>query len=199
MLNNYITYLNFLNEKLDKFFRQQKPYVFCKKGCSRCCRHAQFPYTSIEITYLLQGLIKLDKETLDIISSNVDRILEEEKTFQGDRFRYDCPFLINDACSVYEYRGIVCRTFGLPTQAPDGALLIPFCCYEGLNYSNVFDIDKNKVSEEKVRALNPEFEPYGYNISYEYLTNPDFERGFNFSFGERKPLIEWFKTKGNVE
>ena len=199
MLNNYITYLNFLNEKLDKFFRQQKPYIVCKKGCSRCCRNAQFPYTSIEMTYLLQGLMRLDKETLNIISANVDRILEDEKTFQGERFRYDCPFLINDACSVYEYRGIVCRTFGLPTQAPDGALLIPFCCYEGLNYSNVFDIDKNKVSEEKVRALNPEFEPYGYNISYEYLTNPDFERGFNFSFGERKPLIEWFKAKGNMK
>lgn len=196
MLENYIKYLNFLDGKLSKFFTEQKPYIFCKEGCSRCCKHAQFPYTSIEMTYLLTGLLNLDKKTRNIVTQNVVKILEEESSFEGEKFRYDCPFLIQDSCSVYQYRGILCRTFGLPAQANDGALLMPFCCYEGLNYSNVFDIDKNKVSEVKVKAVNSEFEPCGFNISYEYLTNPDIGREFNFSFGERKPLIYWFKQKG---
>ena len=198
MLENYIKYLKFLDEKLDKFFRIQKPYIVCHKGCSGCCKNSQFPYTALEMSYLLKGLLTLDKDTLDKITKNVDKILEKKKQFTGERFRYNCPLLIDDCCALYEYRGIVCRTFGLPVQAPDGALLIPFCCYEGLNYSNVFDIDKNEVSEEKVKELGSEFEPLGFNISYQYLTNPEFEKEFNIVFGERKPLIEWLTSKERV-
>ena len=61
MLANYITYLNFIDEKLKKFFERQKPYIFCKKGCTKCCKNAQFPYSSIETAYLISGFMKLDK------------------------------------------------------------------------------------------------------------------------------------------
>ena len=34
MLENYVTYLCFLDGKFKKFFEKQKPFIFCKIGCS---------------------------------------------------------------------------------------------------------------------------------------------------------------------
>ena len=192
MLNNYLVYLQVLNEKLNNFFEKQQPYIYCKKGCSLCCRNAQFPYSQIEFEYLQEGIRLLNPEKKDIIQKNIETILQKKSEFQGESFKYDCPFLINNECSVYKYRGIICRSFGLLTLNDNGKMSIPFCCFKGLNYSNVMDGSGDKISEEKYQHLNIEEIPRVFNVSYDFLTNSDFERGFNFSFGDKKPLIEWF-------
>ena len=191
MLENYVTYLCFLDGKFKKFFEKQKPFIFCKKGCGKCCRGAQFPYSQIEVEYLMIGLWQLDVHTKEIIAENLARITEQKEKFEGDVFRYDCPFLINDECVVYNFRGIVCRSFGLMTVGEDNKIKVPFCCFQGLNYSNVMEDGGKKVSQEKVKALGVEEEPAAFNVSYKFLTDPDFAKGFNFSFGEKKPLIDW--------
>ncbi len=56
MLENYVTYLNFLSGKFTKFFEKQKPFIFCKKGCGKCCKNAEFPYSQIEAEYLMFGV-----------------------------------------------------------------------------------------------------------------------------------------------
>ena len=199
MLNGYIAYLNFLNEKLDRFFESQKPFIFCKKGCSKCCRNAQFPYSVIEMKYLLNGLLSLDKEIQMQIEKNLKNILAQKQQFSGKKFRYDCPFLINDSCSVYDYRGVVCRTFGLMTRYENDKLRAPFCTFQGLNYANVLNLKKRTISPRKYKKLNVKEEPLGFNISYKYLTDEEFEKAFGFQFGEKKPLIEWFTAKTEQE
>ena len=52
-MDKYIEYLNFLQNKLDKFFEQQSPYIACKKGCGLCCQNAQFPFSEMELNYLI--------------------------------------------------------------------------------------------------------------------------------------------------
>lgn len=193
MLGNYAAYLEFLNKKLTGFFAKQKPYIFCKKGCTRCCKHAQFPYSAIEMRYLLDGALTLDEQTQKRIESNVAEILERKKNYRGKKFKYDCPFLVNNACSVYEFRGVICRTFGLMTNTPEGKVRAPFCAFEGLNYSNVLNLSKKTISQKKFKKLHVESEPLGFNVSYNYLTDTDFEQTFNFSFGEKKPMIDWFE------
>ncbi len=197
MLKNYIVYLNFINEKLNKFFERQKAYIFCKKGCAKCCKNAEFPYSDIELKYLLSGASKLPLETMNLIDKKIGKILEDKKNFKGKRFLYDCPFLIDDVCTVYEFRGIVCRTFGLATSGNEnGKVKVPFCAYEGLNYSNVVDgdkISKERFEEFQKTAGNVE-EPVGFHIGYDFLTGEDFEKSFNIKFGNKKPLIEWFKV-----
>ncbi len=192
MFETYVKYLAFLNGKLAKFFESQKPYIFCKKGCAMCCKHTQLPYSLLEIKYLLTGFLQLDKETQGKIEMNFNRIAEEKKNFKGDNFLYDCPFLIDDVCSVYEYRGIICRTFGLMTKKIDGRTTVPFCCFQGYNYSNVIDLEEKKISQKKVKERGFPEEPYGFNIDYEYLTDAEIEHAFQVSFGEKKPLIDWF-------
>lgn len=200
MLVNYLTYLKFLNDRLEKFFEKQKPYICCQNGCGMCCRNAQFPYSQMELSYLLQGLWALDLDTKKLISANIKKLQQDRLNFKRERFLYDCPFLINNVCSVYEYRGIVCRTFGLLYTGIDGRIKVPFCSFQGYNYANVLTDDGSQISSEKFEKLGIPEEPVAFNISYEFLTNPDFERGFNFSFGEKRPVIEWFiKTEDKTD
>lgn len=198
MFTNYERYLRFINSKIDKFFERQKPYIFCQKGCAKCCKNAEFPFSLIELKYLLTGFLTLDKETQSIIEKNLEKVKQERAenapppNTQGSTFRYDCPFLINDVCSVYEYRGVICRSFGLLSSGEDGRVKVPFCCYEGYNYSNVIDMETKMISGEKVKAGNFPEQPLAFNVRYNYLTDPDFEKEFQFEFGDKKPLIEWF-------
>ncbi len=194
MLCNYAVYLEFLNEKLNKFFESQKPYIFCRKGCAKCCKNSQFPYSAIEFRYLLNGALTLDKRIQEKIEANIKELLEKKKNFRGKKFLYDCPFLIDDVCSVYPYRGVICRTFGLMTNTVNQKIKAPFCAFKGLNYSNVLNLRKKTISVRKFKKLNTKLEPLGFNISYKYLTCEDYERTFNIKFGESKPVIDWFEA-----
>lgn len=196
MLANYLAYLKFIDEKLAKFFDRQKAYICCQKGCALCCKNAQFPYSKIEMDYLMVGVWQLDFETKKIIAENIKKIGMQKAEYIGDNFKYDCPFLINNVCSVYEYRGIICRTFGLMSQGVDGRIKVPFCCFQGYNYSNVLEDGGTKISEEKFKKSGIEEEPVAFNISYNFLTDDDFAKGFKFEFGEKKPLVDWFLDDG---
>lgn len=190
---NYESYLLFLNQKLTKFFDNQKEYIFCKKGCAKCCKNAEFPFSLIEIQYALYGFSLLPDDTKNIIEENLAKVLEQKKNFTGERFLYTCPYLVNDVCSIYKYRGIICRSFGLANAVPDSSPRVPFCCFEGQNYSNVLDEKTGQLSSEKVKKLGLKANPVGYNVSYEVLTGKKFEQTFGFSFGEKKPMIEWLE------
>ena len=191
-LNNYLTFLTFIQQKIDKYFEKQAPYIFCKRGCGMCCKHAQFPYTRIEIRLLLLGYSQLPEDKLKIIDNNITQILEKRKKYRGKKFLYDCPFLINNECSIYNYRGLICRTFGLMLNGSNGHVQVPFCCFKGYNYSNVLNLRTKMISVRKFKKLGVKQEPASYNLEYFSLIDESFERGFNFKFGEKKALIDWF-------
>lgn len=192
MFNNYLIYLAFITAKITKFFEAQKPYIFCKKGCAKCCKNAEFPYTKIEFQYLMSGVSLLDKDIKKNILQNIRSVLEERAMFNAENFKYSCPFLIDDVCAVYNYRGIICRSFGLLNIGTDGRVKVPFCCYQGMNYSNVIDEETHMISPEKFKAAGFKEIPSAYNVNYYFLTDPDFEKTFGFEFGDIKPLIDWF-------
>ena len=193
MIENYEQYLDFLTGKLNKFFEAQAPYIFCKRGCAKCCQEGEYPFSQIEFDYLIRGFTSLPKETRFEILNNIAQIKLAKKNSTEEKFLYQCPFLINNECSVYAYRGILCRSFGLIyTVAGEANPKIPFCAYKGLNYSNVFDTETGMIPTEKYKAMNIDKEPLAYNVSYNFLTSEDFEKMFKFKFGDKKPLIDWF-------
>lgn len=191
-IENYSKYIEFLQGRLNKFFDAQSPYIACKKGCALCCKNAQFPYSEVEFNYLVQGSLTLPENVQKKIDENIQEVLKEKENYSGENFKYTCPFLIEDSCSLYLYRGVVCRAFGLIESHDEGNAKIPFCHELGLNYSQVVDEEKMLISEEKYLALNEERQPLAYNVSYKFLTSEKIEKEFGFSFGEKKPLIEWF-------
>ena len=249
LLADYLLYLAFLTNKLNGFFEKQSPYIFCKKGCSKCCENGEYPFSELEYNFIMIGFSKLAPEVREEILNKVKKIKAEKEKYinaakqlysgklkvesgkleaakqlgsevtkldnskisqtqQTDKnlstlqpfnlstktnFTYECPFLINHECSVYEFRGIICRSFGLMTINPDGLSKIPFCAFEGLNYSNVMEPETGIISTEKYKKLGENIpEPLAFNVGYKFLTSENIEENFKIHFGDKKALIDWF-------
>lgn len=193
MIVNYLKYLNMLDDKLKQFFLNQKSYIFCKKGCAKCCKNAQYPFSEIEFQYLLTGYFALPNEIKQQICLNIKQIIAEKNQKNENNFTYECPFLLNNTCTVYKYRGIMCRTFGLLNAVEGIGSEVPFCALDGLNYSNVYDRKNQKISRKMFEQLNIKEEPIAYNIKYKFLTSQEFGNGYGFKFGQVKPLIQWLE------
>ena len=125
---DYPLFLQKLDNKIESYYASQSDYVCCQKGCSSCCEKGDYPLSDIELEYLMQGFINLDAETKIQVQENFKSI---EK---GGR----CPFLINNLCSVYPYRPIICRTHGLAYLMKDGRANLPYCVNDGKNYNKVY-------------------------------------------------------------
>lgn len=98
--------------------------------------------------------------------NNVVKIKVEKEKFKGEKFLYDCPFLIDNICSVYEYRGIICRSFGLMNVGANNKIKVPFCCFEGYNYSNVMADKGNKISTKKFTNSGVKTKSYFVSLSF---------------------------------
>lgn len=76
--------------------------VMCKKGCSNCCKNPTVPFTEPELIgiswYATQTLINPLRDRLK------QRLRDHEAT-------PECPFLIDNECSVYDVRPLICRQF----------------------------------------------------------------------------------------
>lgn len=190
----YKRYLNTIDEVLKRYFEDQKEYIFCKKGCSHCCEIGIYPYTDLEFKYLLLGFFRIPmKEQQKVIKRIQDLKKEYQECEDKKKFEHRCPFLDEDGvCTVYEYRGMICRTFGLITMLADGGCVIPFCQELGLNYSNVYDPINKRIDMEKVKKLGFKNIPHPRKTSLKTIMSPEmFEGESPIDFGERKALIEW--------
>ena len=189
----YEKYLEWVDSKIAKFFEQAKPYVFCKVGCAHCCKRGEYPYSLLEFKYILYGSLNLSKETMLEIDKNVEEVRALQRENTEERFFYRCPFLINDKCAVYKYRGLICRTHGLAFYINENNnFKVPSCVDLGLNYSNVVDSEHKLFSQEMFDKLGIEEEPLAYNLSLKFLLNNDATQKLELDFGENRPLIDWF-------
>jgi Fe-S-cluster containining protein len=76
--------------------------VVCERGCSCCCIEQTVPITQLE----LQGISWYVIERLEVELRNKIKVrLLNHKEIK------ECPFLIDEFCSIYEMRPIACRSF----------------------------------------------------------------------------------------
>ena len=74
-----------------------QPYVACGKGCSDCCK------MNVSISLM-------EAERLAAVSRKSMAVVNHPVRHSDDRFSgVPCPFLVEDACSVYEARPYACR------------------------------------------------------------------------------------------
>lgn len=190
----YEYYLTAIQKQLGAFFEEQSPYIFCKEGCSHCCEKGEYPFSEIEFAYLMIGVRTLAPETVAQIEKNILEVKSEREHYSGDEpFMYKCPFLINKRCSLYNYRGIICRTHGLAFFSKEQKLLVPACVDKGLNYSNVYDFEKGCISDEKYSKSGIEQEPLAHNVGLYFMINNSLTKELKLDFGEIKPMIDWIE------
>ena len=190
-IQKYRIYLSYLEKKLGEYFKEQSPYIFCKAGCSSCCEKGEYPFTEIEFAYLMLGVQTLSKDIIQKIEANIVKLKKDKKNCRDRKFLHACPFLIDKKCSLYDYRGIICRSHGLAFFDKNQKLLVPACVDEGLNYSNVYDFEKRTISSEKYKKSGIEQEPLAHNVGVYYLTKNEITKELGLDFGEIKPMFEF--------
>ena len=195
-IEKYRIYLKYLDGKLGEYFKEQSPYIFCKAGCSSCCEKGEYPFTEIEFSFLMLGTQTLDKTTVFRIEENIKKIRADKKRNKDKKFLHACPFLIDKKCSLYDFRGIICRSHGLAFFSKNENILVPACVDEGLNYSNVYDFENRTISSEKYKQLGIKQEPLAHNVGVYYLTDNEITKTLGLNFGEIKPMYEFFKEEG---
>jgi len=83
----------------DQLSEIREPHVACKKGCSHCC-HMTVMLTSTEALRLGEAIGRAPA-----------RLPPEARARRADAFAgIACPFLVDEACSIYKNRPLSCRT-----------------------------------------------------------------------------------------
>jgi Fe-S-cluster containining protein len=112
-----------LDEKVQGFHTAFKKHIQCEKGCSSCCRNAQFKIRYIEGVNLLAGYFNLPDAQKQRIAQNLRNPEESQKD--------DCPALVDGACALYSHRPSLCRAYGIIIQLEDKLVTCP------LNFKDV--------------------------------------------------------------
>lgn len=195
----YQIFLHTFGKELERMFREQSEFIMCKEGCSYCCEKGEYPFSELEFSYILDAYKELDRETKFKILENIANVNEKRSKFSGEQFMYDCPFLVYNRCTVYENRGLICRTFGLLVEHDDERLTMPFCQDLGLNYSKVYDRDKGQIVIEKDGTPLCETMPKAYRISREHVLKLSIAKNLDIEWGESKTLIDLINESNIAE
>lgn len=99
-------------------------HLVCRAGCSGCCQH-HLSVFEVEATAIAAAVSGLPGETRLRIEQQARKVEEGEQ--RGEAVA--CPLLVDDRCSIYQSRPLICRTQGLPLlyEAADGEPEIDFC------------------------------------------------------------------------
>lgn len=193
MLKIYEKYLAVIDDYFKKCFEEQTDFIHCKEGCTDCCETGEYPFSRLEMEYLMQGFIMLPVDIQMKIKQKITNLLKQKP--ENGKFMHECPFLIEKKCILYKRRGIICRTFGLASfDEINGQKVVklPECCKIGLNYSQIYDpetgiVDMDKFKSFGIGTLLPH--PPDLNFMIKELT-----KGISgLEFGDIRPLLDWFK------
>lgn len=178
MLVRYEKFLEKLDKRLEKYFEEQCEFIKCKIGCSACCEVGEYPFSRLEAEYLMIGYANLPLDIKDLVKENINQLKKDKPQL------YQCPFLINHLCSVYKYRGIVCRTHGLAWYDEEyEKIKLPYCVNLGLNYSKVFDRETGEVFLQ---------DPIKARLRIDSILRSSMAEEYELECGEIRPLIKWF-------
>lgn len=117
LLANYRALLSRVDQHCGGINAEFAEQIACRAGCSGCCRHLSlFP---VEAAVLSRAIEDLPGGIRALLAGRID--WPENGT---------CPLLLNDRCTVYGNRPVICRTHGLPLLAVvDGQQRVD-CCPE---------------------------------------------------------------------
>jgi hypothetical protein len=112
-----------LRTRVDRHFDAavaRTPRAFaCRAGCSDCCQQ-RLTVFSVEAEPIRAALVQLERD---------DPELRERIRAQAESDAESCPLLVEDRCSVYDARPLICRSHGLPLGVPceEDALRLDHC------------------------------------------------------------------------
>jgi uncharacterized protein len=146
---SYRRFIEQVDRLTAKLQARYSKHLVCRAGCAGCCRHhlSVFPVEAEEARAAIETLpapirARVEEQALEII----------KREARGELVA--CPLLVNDHCSIYESRPLICRTQGLPLllEAEDGGLEVDFCPLNFTGAGAVDDLDEDHLAP--LDALN---------------------------------------------
>lgn len=113
-----------VDDLVSQLNERYRAHLQCGAGCSGCCHH-HLSVFAVEAAVLTEAIQALPPTIQERIRQQAMDIKAQEARDE----RVACPLLVDNLCSVYASRPLICRTQGLPLlyEADDGAQEIDFC------------------------------------------------------------------------
>jgi Fe-S-cluster containining protein len=145
--NDYIDLRNQIDSECDKLLEKHSSNMKCDLGCSSCCQ--SFKIFPIEFDWIKSQIQKTNPSI--------------NKNTNND----ECCFLVDDKCTIYEHRPIICRTHGFPLARFNEEYEAFDILYCQLNFENypLSNFNNNNVYFEDTNNNKL------YKINQEYLNN----------------------------
>lgn len=90
----------------------ESPPIACKKGCSHCCFQIVGISVAEALTIAEHVAANYSEEELSSLLARMEAHLAAQSSLPlGEPFIHACPFLVDDACSIFTVRPLVCRGF----------------------------------------------------------------------------------------
>jgi Fe-S-cluster containining protein len=175
--------IQIVNSALADAFQKSSKWLACKPGCSQCC-HGVFAINQLDAIRLRNGLAELEahdpvragrirQRALETVARHsgdypgdpVSGVLDEDDTDEAAK-RWDdfanaepCPVLdpATGTCELYEYRPVICRTFG-PAMKTDDDLGHCELCFVGATEEEVVAHEMHPDPENLEGALVEELQ-----------------------------------------
>jgi len=139
--------------------------IRCRRGCEDCC-HQLFQITELEAAFVSRGVQQLpagEREALRLRA----KVYQEQRaelvarrgqveswgSLQPEGLRLPCPALVDGACTIYEFRPMICRKFGIPLWNPDRPGRVHAC---QLNFKDGEEIEDGELIQIQT-ALHQEW------------------------------------------
>jgi uncharacterized protein len=117
-------------------------HIVCRLGCSACCECnlSVFEVEAAAVRAALAGLAKGMQRRL--LRQACEASIREEAAKP-----VSCPLLLDESCTVYDARPIICRTQGLPLliETGDAKQGVDFCPLNFAGCSATDDLDKDHL------------------------------------------------------
>jgi len=110
-------------------------HLVCRAGCAGCCHH-HLSVFAIEAEEARAAIEAAPAPIRACVEEQAREVIKREA--QGEPA--PCPMLVDNRCSIYESRPLICRTQGLPLlmEAEDGEREVDFC---PLNFTGAGAVD----------------------------------------------------------
>src|ERR1700722_7324991 len=176
--------IQIVNAALADTVERSGKWLACRPGCSHCCVGV-FAINQLDALRLRHGLAetektdperaaRLRKRALDTVArlspeypgdpatGLLDEADDDEDCKRWDEFANDepCPVLdpATGTCELYEFRPVICRTFGPPLMGEDGDLGVCDLCFDGATEAEITACEMKPDPDKLEPALLEELE-----------------------------------------
>jgi Fe-S-cluster containining protein len=131
MTHRYREICRAVEAEFDRNRRLHGARIQCRAGCAQCCEQL-FQITEIEAGLISIGVARMEAAVRERLRQRAEEYLSSRaalRTASGEReqwgklppegTRLACPALEEGVCTIYEYRPLICRKFGMPIFNPD--------------------------------------------------------------------------------